>query len=150
MLRWWSAVWWPWPLPIIPAGEAGDGFAEGVFLLPKQSADDIQSGAVVYLKDGVCCSWLQTVRWQRGLAWENAPANKRHCGGKNQCLICLRECVCRMDVATVRVMGKQAEINGVVYGRDAGGRSRAEMGAGFRAAQLSLVVFFSPVPSGPS
>lgn len=37
----------------IPAGEAGDGFAEGVFLLPKQSADDIQSGAVVYLKDGV-------------------------------------------------------------------------------------------------
>ena len=43
----------------IPAGDAGDGFAEGVFLLPKQSADDIQ----------------------------------RHCGGKNQCLICLRECV---------------------------------------------------------
>lgn len=33
----------------IPAGETGDGFAEGVFLLPKQSADDIQSGAVVYL-----------------------------------------------------------------------------------------------------
>ncbi|SQD05293.1 hypothetical membrane protein from phage origin [Escherichia coli] len=26
----------------IPAGDAGDGFAEGVFLLPKQSADDIQ------------------------------------------------------------------------------------------------------------
>ncbi|EMQ5310765.1 DUF2190 family protein [Escherichia coli] len=42
----------------IPAGDAGDGFAEGVFLLPKQSADDIQSGAVA-----------------AGVAWENAPAN---------------------------------------------------------------------------
>ncbi len=56
----------------IPAGEAGDGFAEGVFLLPKQSADDIQSGAVVYLKDGVaaCCR-----RAVAAGSLGNAPAN---------------------------------------------------------------------------
>ncbi len=46
---------------------------------------------------------------------------------------------CRMDVATVRVMGKQAEINGVVY--DVMPRKEsAEMGA-LSGSQLSLVVF---------
>ncbi|AWN68961.1 capsid cement protein [Escherichia coli] len=58
----------------IPAGEAGDGFAEGVFLLPKQSADDIQSGAVVYLKDGVV-QLAADGAVAAGVAWENAPAN---------------------------------------------------------------------------
>ncbi|EPO2650599.1 DUF2190 family protein [Escherichia coli] len=58
----------------IPAGDAGDGFAEGVFLLPKQSADDIQSGAVVYLKDGVVQLAAEGAV-TAGVAWENAPAN---------------------------------------------------------------------------
>ncbi len=58
----------------IPAGEAGDGFAEGVFLLPKQSADDIQSGAVVYLKDGVV-QLAADGAVAAGVARENAPAN---------------------------------------------------------------------------
>ncbi|EMQ7527035.1 DUF2190 family protein, partial [Escherichia coli] len=58
----------------IPAGDAGDGFAEGVFLLPKQSADDIQSGAVVYLKDGVV-QLAADGAVAAGVAWENAPAN---------------------------------------------------------------------------
>lgn len=53
---------------------AGDGFAEGVFLLPKQSADDIQSGAVVYLKDGVV-QLAADGAVAAGVAWENAPAN---------------------------------------------------------------------------
>ncbi|MFP1462802.1 DUF2190 family protein [Escherichia coli] len=58
----------------IPAGETGDGFAEGVFLLPKQSADDIQAGAVVYWKDGVGAAGR---RWcgGSGRLLENAPAN---------------------------------------------------------------------------
>ncbi len=46
---------------------------------------------------------------------------------------------CRMDVATVRVMGKQAEINGVVYDVMPEEES-AEMGA-LSGSQLSLVVF---------
>ncbi len=57
----------------IPAGETGDGFAEGVFLL-KQSADDIQAGAVVYLKDGVV-QLAADGAVAAGVAWENAPAN---------------------------------------------------------------------------
>ncbi|ENA6385942.1 DUF2190 family protein, partial [Escherichia coli] len=58
----------------IPAGDVGDGFAEGVFLLPKQSADDIQSGAVVYLKDGVV-QLAADGAVAAGVAWENAPVN---------------------------------------------------------------------------
>lgn len=57
----------------IPAGETGDGFAEGVFLLPKQSADDIQVGVAVYLKDGT----VQPVAdgaVAAGMAWEHAPS----------------------------------------------------------------------------
>ncbi len=46
---------------------------------------------------------------------------------------------CRMDVATVRMMGKQAEINGVVYDVMPEEES-AEMGA-LSGSQLSLVVF---------
>ncbi|HAN9167668.1 TPA: DNA breaking-rejoining protein [Escherichia coli] len=46
---------------------------------------------------------------------------------------------CRMDGATVRVMGKQAEINGVVYDVMPEEES-AEMGA-LSGSQLSLVVF---------
>ncbi len=55
---------------------------------------------------------------------------------------------CRMDVATVRVMGKQAEINGVVYDVMPEEES-AEMGA-LSGSQLSTGGVFSPVPSGPS
>ncbi|MCV9268329.1 DUF2190 family protein [Escherichia coli] len=61
-------------IPAGDAGDAGDGFAEGVFLLPKQSADDIQSGAVVYLKDGVVQLAAEGAV-AAGVAWENAPAN---------------------------------------------------------------------------
>ncbi|HFF5807060.1 TPA: DNA breaking-rejoining protein, partial [Escherichia coli] len=46
---------------------------------------------------------------------------------------------CRMDVATVRMMGKQAEINGVVYDVMPEEES-AEMGT-LSGSQLSLVVF---------
>ncbi|EEQ3057416.1 recombinase RecA, partial [Escherichia coli] len=42
--------------------------------LPKQSADDIQSGAVVYLKDGVVQLAAEGAV-AAGVAWENAPAN---------------------------------------------------------------------------
>ncbi len=76
----------------IPAGEAGDGFAEGVFLLPKQSADDIQSGAVG-LSEGRGCAVGCRRCGGRGGSLGKCSCKQRHCGGKNQCLICLRECV---------------------------------------------------------
>lgn len=37
----------------IAAGEVGDGFAEGVFLLPKLATDDIAAGAQVALVGGL-------------------------------------------------------------------------------------------------
>ncbi|STF68024.1 phage protein [Escherichia coli] len=55
---------------------------------------------------------------------------------------------CRMDGATVRVMGKQAEINGVVYDVMPEEES-AEMGGAFGQPVVTGGVF-SPVPSGPS
>ncbi|EJB8046675.1 DUF2190 family protein [Escherichia coli] len=57
----------------IPAGETGDGFAEGVFLLPKQSVDDIPQGTVVYLKDGLVQSAADGAV-AAGMAWEHATA----------------------------------------------------------------------------
>lgn len=57
----------------IPAGETGDGFAEGVFLLPKQSADDIQAGVAVYLKDGTVQSAADGAV-AAGMTWEHAPS----------------------------------------------------------------------------
>lgn len=56
---------------------------------------------------------------------------------------------CRMDVATVRVMGKQAEINGVVYDVMPEEES-AEMDGGAFGQPVVTGGVFSPVPSGPS
>lgn len=58
----------------IPAGNVGDGFAEGVFLLPKQPADDIQAGAAVNLKNGVV-QLAADGAVAAGVAWEHAPAD---------------------------------------------------------------------------
>ena len=58
----------------IPAGRTGDGVAEGVFLLPKVSADAATAGAQVYLKDGKIQT-DETNAVAAGIAWEDAPAN---------------------------------------------------------------------------
>lgn len=58
----------------IPAGDTGDGFTEGVFLLPKVSADAVTAGAQVYLKDGKIQT-DETDAVAAGIAWEDAPAN---------------------------------------------------------------------------
>ncbi|MDF3830239.1 DUF2190 family protein [Pseudocitrobacter sp. 2023EL-00150] len=58
----------------IPAGFTGDGFTEGVFLLPKLPADDITAGAAVYLKDGQI-QLEATDAVAAGIAWENASAS---------------------------------------------------------------------------
>ncbi len=79
-----------------------------------------------------------------GVAWENAPANSATVAVKSMSDLFTRMC-CRMDVATVRVMGKQAEINGVVYDVMPEEES-AEMGR-FRAASCHWWCF-QPVPSG--
>lgn len=55
----------------IPAGQTGDGFAEGVFLLPKLLADDITAGARVYLKDGEI-QLDETDAVAAGVAWDVA------------------------------------------------------------------------------
>lgn len=58
----------------IPAGETGDGFAQGVFLLPKQSADDIQAGAAVHLNGGIVQLAAEGAV-AAGVAWAHAPAD---------------------------------------------------------------------------
>ncbi|MEX0579290.1 DUF2190 family protein, partial [Enterobacter cloacae subsp. cloacae] len=58
----------------IPAGDTGDGFTEGVFLLPKVSADAVTAGAQVYLKDGKI-TIEETDAVAAGIAWEDAGAN---------------------------------------------------------------------------
>lgn len=58
----------------IPAGQTGDGFTEGVFLLPKLPADAITAGEPVYIKDGKI--QLDTTGADAaGVAWEDAGAN---------------------------------------------------------------------------
>ena len=58
----------------IPAGDTGDGFTEGVFLLPKVSPDAVTAGAQVYLKDGkITIEEADAVA--AGIAWEDAGAN---------------------------------------------------------------------------
>lgn len=57
----------------IPAGQTGDGFTEGVFLLPKLAADVITAGAQVYLKDGKIQA-EDTDAVAAGVAWEDAGA----------------------------------------------------------------------------
>lgn len=55
----------------IQPGETGDGFAEGVFLLPKLPADDIEAGERVFLKNGaVQLAAADAVA--AGVAWEAA------------------------------------------------------------------------------
>lgn len=58
----------------IPAGNTGDGFTEGVFLLPKLPADAITVGTQVYLKDGNIQK-TATDAVTAGVAWEDAGAN---------------------------------------------------------------------------
>lgn len=58
----------------IPPGQTGDGFAEGVFLLPKLPADAVTAGEVVYLKDGKI-QIEATDAVEAGIAWEDAEAN---------------------------------------------------------------------------
>lgn len=58
----------------IPAGNTGDGFTEGVFLLPKLPADAITAGTQVYLKDGTIQK-TATDAVAAGVAWEDAGAN---------------------------------------------------------------------------
>ncbi|UXE40875.1 DUF2190 family protein [Raoultella ornithinolytica] len=57
----------------IPVGSTGDGFAEGVFLLPKLSADAVTAGGKVYLKSG-SVQLDETDAVLAGTAWENADA----------------------------------------------------------------------------
>ncbi len=57
----------------IEAGQVGDGFAEGVFLLPKLSADAITIGAQVHIKDGEI-QLAATDAEVAGVAWEDAAA----------------------------------------------------------------------------
>lgn len=57
----------------IQPGETGDGFTEGVFLLPKLAADAITAGTHVYLKNGsVQLASADAVA--AGVAWEDAGA----------------------------------------------------------------------------
>ena len=58
----------------IAAGQIGDGFTEGVFLLPKLAADAITAGEQVYLKDGKV-QLTETDAVVAGVAWESAGAN---------------------------------------------------------------------------
>jgi len=58
----------------IPTGDTGDGFTEGVFLLPKVSADVVTAGAQVYLKDGKI-TIEETDAVAAGIAWEEAGAS---------------------------------------------------------------------------
>lgn len=58
----------------IQAGQTGDGFTEGVFLLPKLSADAITAGGQVYIKAGkIQLASADAVL--AGVAWEDAAAS---------------------------------------------------------------------------
>ncbi|MBA7935646.1 DUF2190 family protein [Klebsiella sp. RHBSTW-00215] len=57
----------------IAAGDVGDGFAEGVFLLPKLPADAVTAGTKVYLKAGNV-QLDETDAVLAGVAWEDAAA----------------------------------------------------------------------------
>ncbi|CAI8703314.1 DUF2190 family protein [Kosakonia quasisacchari] len=57
----------------IQPGETGDGFTEGVFLLPKLPADAITAGTRVFLKDGVV-QLDEADAIAAGVAWEVAAA----------------------------------------------------------------------------
>lgn len=57
----------------IPPGATGDGFARGVWQLPKLATDDIAQGKKVYLKDGKI-QLTATSAVAAGLAWAAAGA----------------------------------------------------------------------------
>ena len=57
----------------IQPGDVGDGFAEGVFLLPKLPADAVTAGEKVYLKAGNV-QLDDTDAVLAGTAWEDAAA----------------------------------------------------------------------------
>lgn len=57
----------------IQAGDVGDGFAEGVFLLPKLPDDAVTAGKKVYLKAGNV-QLDDTDAVLAGTAWEDAAA----------------------------------------------------------------------------
>ncbi|WP_333474428.1 DUF2190 family protein [Serratia liquefaciens] len=55
----------------IAPSETGDGFAEGVFLLPKKEGEAISAGQPIFLAEGkVASAGEKTI----GLAWETAAA----------------------------------------------------------------------------
>ncbi|RXM25429.1 DUF2190 family protein [Citrobacter sp. AAK_AS5] len=58
----------------IAAGQTGDGFAEGVFLLPKLTTDAITIGEQVHIKDGKVQNDA-TGADLAGVAWEDAAAS---------------------------------------------------------------------------
>ncbi|MBE0151837.1 DUF2190 family protein [Serratia sp. PL7] len=58
----------------IPVGVTGDGFARGVWQLPKLAADDIPQGKKVYLKDGKI-QLSATGGIAAGVAWAAAGAS---------------------------------------------------------------------------
>ncbi|AHE71474.1 hypothetical protein M942_19985 [Enterobacter ludwigii] len=55
----------------IKSGSTGDGFASGVFQLPKLAADDISAGDEVFIKDGTI-QLDDTGAVSAGIAWEDA------------------------------------------------------------------------------
>ncbi|EDW8118127.1 DUF2190 family protein [Salmonella enterica subsp. enterica serovar Sundsvall] len=57
----------------IPVGDTGDGFTEGVFLLPKLPADAITAGEAVHFKDGKIQLAAEDAI-AAGVAWEDAGA----------------------------------------------------------------------------
>lgn len=60
----------------IAVQDSGDGFTEGVFRLPKASADVFTPGAAVYFRDGVAhASAAGSV--YAGIAWEAAAAGTK-------------------------------------------------------------------------
>lgn len=57
----------------IPAGAIGDGFAEGVFFLPKAANEALTAGQVIFLQAGKASAAGEDVI---GVAWEASPAER--------------------------------------------------------------------------
>lgn len=61
----------------IAPGFTGDGFTEGVFLLPKLPADSITAGAKVYFSDdAIQLAEEESEGVYAGIAWESAGAGE--------------------------------------------------------------------------
>ena len=58
----------------IAPGFTGDGFTDGVFILPKLPADNIPAGSAVFIKDGKI-QLDKTSAVAAGIAWEPAGTN---------------------------------------------------------------------------